>query len=147
MKLMKSSDVHKNIENALRAERPAHQVSPGFAERVIDALPARPTKAKRSEAVTSQKLWPRLAFAAALCLAVFLAWRQFAPQTPEKTPIIVDLDRESKPLDIQLPPVSIEQVRALTEKIDQPLEKELERVLADTRNAIQFVASNFIPEN
>ena len=31
-------------------------------------------------------------------------------------------------------------------RLDRPLEKELENVISDTRQAIQFVASNFLPE-
>lgn len=47
---------------------------------------------------------------------------------------------------IELPKITPEQVGALTMQIEQPLQEELENVLNDTRTAIQFVASNFLPE-
>jgi hypothetical protein len=49
-------------------------------------------------------------------------------------------------IEIPISQITAEQLQALTEKIDQPLEKELKNVISDTRLAIQFVASNFLPE-
>jgi hypothetical protein len=146
---MKNRLLHKDIEEALRAERPARKVSEGFADRVIEALPSRPTGESGAPMLSSpQRLWPRLAGAAALAAVAVLGWRQFSPSSPEAPPPVIALApsvAQPTSLDLNLPPVTVEQVQALTMKLDQPLEKELERVLADTRGAIQFVASNFTP--
>ena len=49
------------------------------------------------------------------------------------------------PEPVRIPSVSAEQVEALTAKIDEPLEKEMKSMISDTRQAIQFVAANFLP--
>jgi len=64
------------------------------------------------------------------------------PQEPR----IVDSGTNNPPA-LNLPNVSITQVPDLVAKLDEPLEKELKNVISDTRQAIQFVASNFLPEN
>lgn len=148
---MKTNELHTKIEGALRAERPLRQAPPGFAERVIEALPSRSVRAQREEETGvragSQSLWPRLAAAAALALVTFMTWRAIAPKTSPE-PMIA---HQAAPTKSTLPAPSlnamrIEQIQALTAKIDQPLEKELARVMADTRSALRFVASNFMPE-
>ena len=48
---------------------------------------------------------------------------------------------------LPLPKLSAEQIQALSLRLDEPLEKELKNVISDTRQAIQFIASNFLPEN
>jgi hypothetical protein len=55
---------------------------------------------------------------------------------------------DASPVDgkILLPTITAIQLQALTTKLDDPLEKELNNVISDTRVAIQFVASNFLPE-
>ena len=130
---MKNNPVHKTLENALRAERPRRSVSPGFAERVIHALPSRPLAAPPSP----QRLWPRLALAGALAAAALLAWPRFSLPPLKPAPVLA--------WNQPFPSVSAEKVQALIAKIDQPLEQELACVLSDTRNAIQFVMSNFTP--
>ncbi|MGV3774129.1 MAG: hypothetical protein ACO1QB_14610 [Verrucomicrobiales bacterium] len=42
----------------------------------------------------------------------------------------------------KIPPVS-----NLAKKLDDPLEMEIQRVIQDTRQAYQYVASNFLPSN
>lgn len=141
---MNNTELHRKIEQALRAERPLRQAPPGFAERVIDALPSRPLSEGRAPRSPSRAIWPRLVFAGGLALATFLMWKGFAPK-PSQAPVLAqEAPSIEKILPVKAP--SMEQVQALTAKIDQPLEKELERVMADTRNAIRFVASNFMPE-
>jgi len=44
-----------------------------------------------------------------------------------------------------MPKVTSEQLDTLAVKLDQPLEKELHNMVSDTRQAIQFVAANFLP--
>jgi hypothetical protein len=141
---MNRESFHKTMETALREERPLQKAPAGFSDRVIDALPSRAV-ASRDEVLPAQSLWPRLALAAALAAVGVLAWFQFSRQTQDVAPVMARAPVETRPLDLKLPPITVSQVQALTERIDQPLEQELERVLADTRNAIQFVAANFTP--
>lgn len=148
---MKNPLPHKEIEEALRAGRPPlRKVSHGFCERVLDALPDRIPAQSAALAGRKQRLWPRLVFAAACCLAVVLGWKQFEfAATPSSTTphVIIASHSDDIPKEKLFANVTLRQVQELTAKIDQPLEKEFQRVLADTRNAIQFVASNFMPEN
>lgn len=46
-----------------------------------------------------------------------------------------------------LPQLSSEQLAQISVKLDQPLQKELQSVISDTRQAIQFVAANFMPDD
>jgi hypothetical protein len=45
-----------------------------------------------------------------------------------------------------IPDVNSAKIGELGSKLDQPLEKELNSMIRDTRGAIQFVAANFMPE-
>ncbi len=94
-------------------------------------------------------MWPRLGLAGALGAVALLGWVKFAPG-PESEPAIVavkDPAPKASNEGLVIGPVTVEQVQALTAKIEDPLEKELRLVLSDTKNAIRFVASNFMPEN
>ena len=94
--------------------------------------------------------WPRFAVGfAAIAIACVLAsefWKR--PETAMEVKLAgndhpIQLEN---PIEIPIPTITPEQLQALTEKIDEPLEKELKNVISDTRLAIQFVASNFLPE-
>jgi hypothetical protein len=98
------------------------------------------------------RLAPRFAVAAALGILTVAGWISFLPKPVEEPIAQAALPSEipkSDPqlFDVYIPSVTTEQFQALTARIDQPLERELENVLNDTRNAIRFVASNFLPEN
>ena len=146
---MRTGPLDKSVEDALRAERPRRKVSPGFAERVIDALPSRPMNRAAAPPAHSRPRGLRLFLAGALAMVTLVGWLQFAPK-PVQEPVAVAAVEPEPPAyasGLKLPPVTVQQMQALTAKIDEPLEKELKLVLSDTRNAIRFVASNFIPEN
>ena len=144
---MNPENLKPEIEDALRAERPRRRASPGFSERVIDALPSGPIKPSSAPAV-ERPLWPRLGWAGAFAALTFLVWFQFTPTPSGENAQVAQHDPAvALPASLQLPPVTVEQVQALTARIDDPLEKELKLVLSDTRNAIRFVASNFLPED
>lgn len=144
---MKSNPWSHQVEDALRSERPQARVSPGFAERVIEALPSRPLSAQAQALplAPARPVWMRLLLATSLASVAFLLWFQFSP-VPVSTPSIAQARPSAVPPALNLPPVNSQQVQALAAKLDQPLEKELQRVLSDTRNAIRFVASNFTPD-
>jgi hypothetical protein len=57
-----------------------------------------------------------------------------------------DADQQLVVSEFSLPQIRPEQFGELAVKMEQPLEKELENVINDTRSAIQFVASHFLPE-
>lgn len=142
------SNNSKWIEQALRSERPRRKVSPGFAERVIDALPPRRPGAASVSLPKERAIGPRLILAAGLAGLTLFGWLSFSPEPEVRSPVVVQqAPLQADPIAINVPNVTAEQFQALSTKIDQPLEQELDRVLADTRNAIQFVAANFMPEN
>ena len=146
----------KSIEERLRNERPAHSAPAGFTERVMAKLPN--AHSNISEAPQRRPLWwPRFALGlAVVAIATVIAF-EFLKE-PQVEPVLVvntaaGLDANRAPvlssadsLDFTVPKITSEQLQALTTKLDQPLEKELENVISDTRLAIQFVASNFLPE-
>ena len=137
----------KSIEDRLRSEKPARNAPAGLTEGVMSRISAPEAEA---EGVPARSFfWPRLVGFAAIAIACVLA-SEFLKR-PE-TSVEVKLAGNNhpiqleKPIEIPIPTITPEQLQALTEKIDQPLEKELKNVISDTRLAIQFVASNFLPE-
>jgi hypothetical protein len=141
----------KSIEDRLRSEGPERRAPAGLTERVMSRIP--PQEAKADYVKPSSFFWPRFAISfAAIAIALVVAsefWNR--PQTPatannDSKPSQVIEVASIEPIEIPIPTITAEQVQALTEKIDQPLEKELKNVISDTRLAIQFVASNFLPE-
>lgn len=146
-----------SMEERLRKERPAHSAPAGFTERVMAHLPE--TRGLREERTEERTVWwPRFALGLAVIAIVavfafeFFKGPQVQPQagvnsteSPEARNTVV-LSEAVEPLTFPVSNITSEQFQALTVKLDQPLEKELENVISDTRQAIQFVASNFLPE-
>ena len=132
------------LERRLRTERPHFAVSEGFTERVMDNLPARRPSPDGSFATREPLPLSRIimGFAASLCIVLLLL--QLLPGKPIPSPAAVTTEHQLPQI---LPRISLAEVDALTAKLDEPLEKELKNVISDTRQAIQFVASNFLPEN
>ena len=117
---------------------------------------ARPVREEGVE--TRVTWWPRFAMGLALiAIATALAF-EFLKEPPVTSQMAVNSPETStfnhaavqssapEPLIFLVPNITREQFQALTTRLDRPLEKELENVISDTRQAIQFVASNFLPE-
>lgn len=146
MRIMRNTSPDPDeIESRLRAERPSYQAPPGFTERVLSELPS---VSRRHSTHKMPSFFPRLALGLAAFALAALLLSPMLRDGPEPIPIATQ-NGSSAPapeLDIPLPKITTEQVQALTWKLDQPLEQELRYVISDTRQAIQFVASNFLPE-
>ena len=131
------------LEERLRSAPPMREAPLGFTERVMSHLPAR----EESEPERRFALFPRFAVAFAVVTVAAVSVFQFLRNNAPSTPVASNETPEMAPeLEIKIPEITSEQVQALTLKLDQPLEKELQYVISDTRQAIQFVASNFLPE-
>jgi hypothetical protein len=136
------SHLTRTIEQKLRADRPAFSPPEGFTERVMARLDRWEPAPERSRfALPNFRLFFGLAAGAcALVLTLQLIPRKL--ETPPAPPVAA-----ASVSEVKLPSISFSQVEALTAKLDEPLETELRNVISDTRQAIQFVASNFLPEN
>ena len=146
----------KSIEDRLRSEKPARNAPAGLTERVMSRIPERQTETERVHA--RSVFWPRFAICfATAAIALVIAgefWKRSGSGTTSVVSAVPSIQPENavevasagSPIEIPIPAITSEQLQALTEKIDQPLEKELKNVISDTRLAIQFVASNFLPE-
>ena len=149
---MKQNTPHKQriLEERLRAERPSFRPSAGFTDRVLAAVPSHPGRAEQTNFCFP---WFRLMTGlATLTALVFLLLQVLPPSPAVLPPVTVTQSRpvaETPPLVIPefIPELPVEKLEAFTAKLDEPLEKELKNVISDTRLAIQFVASNFLPEN
>lgn len=140
---------NESIEERLRREKPEHSAPVGFTERVMTRLADPVAKRENRPAL----LWPRLSLAiAVLAIAGVFAFEFFSPfhqgQIAEGAPqsVVPAPNEAASTAGLEIPRITPEQFQALATKLDQPLEKELENVISDTRIAIQFVASNFLPE-
>ena len=145
------------MEERLRRERPVHCAPEGFTERVMANLPE--ARSVGDEAPGRKTLfWPRFALGFAVVAITTVLAFEFLKE-PEVEPVVaLNTANESnasitavesvsaESISFPMPKITSEQLQALTTRLDQPLEKELENVISDTRLAIQFVASNFLPE-
>ena len=146
----------KSIEDRLRSEKPLRNAPAGLTDRVMSRLPKRQTETARVH--VRSMFWPGFALGfATVAIALVIAgefWkRSGSPGTNSAVSVVPSIQSANAvevasagPIEIPIPAITPEQFQALTEKIDQPLEKELKNVISDTRLAIQFVASNFLPE-
>ena len=139
-------DSQKNdwIAERLRSERRLHVPSPGFTARVMQRLER---EEKQSEI---RGVWPRFAIGVALACAVLVVivavLNRSSHHVPQTEMVSAEASVQTEPLTIMIPEITPEQVQALATKLDEPLDKELKNVISDTRQAIQFVASSFLPE-
>jgi hypothetical protein len=149
---MRESD--EKIEQRLRSEKPMRAAPHGFTERVMARLPEN-SKASEPHREFAQNFFPRFALGVALIAIVAVFAFEFAKPKPNQLassgqPENVESSTHSEtPIaaaDLGIPVITPEQIQALTVKLDDPLEKELNNVISDTRQAIQFVALNFLPE-
>lgn len=87
--------------------------------------------------------WLKLAFGIAwlVLLGTFLSTRE-----PTGDNLEIANKTAPEPMAVDLPNISTESIRELPAKIEDPLELELQRMVADGRNAVRFLASNFLPE-
>jgi hypothetical protein len=145
----------KSIEERLRSEKPMRTAPHGFTERVMSRLPEEPAKsASLREREYNFAFWPRFAVAVALIviLAVFAfefakpKFSHLTASTQQPASVAGHSEDQIAAEEISIPVITPEQIQALTVKLDDPLEKELNNVISDTRQAIQFVALNFLPE-
>ena len=141
---MNEKNQHNLLEQRLRSEHPRFSPRPGFTERVMDNLPNHVPKTRADARIPLPRFV--LALAATACIALALA--QLLPRDVHlpHTPTVVE-SQPSSPTTVNFPNVSISQMQDLVAKLDEPLETELKNVISDTRQAIQFIASNFLPEN
>lgn len=134
----------QSIEDRLRAERPAHQAPESLIDRVMANLP--PGSPSTPHPVSS--FWPRFSLGLATVCLFAAASFHFMRQNPEPSSAsretVAAAPKES--LNIAIPEIQGVQIENLTMHLDQPLERELQNVISDTRLAIQFVASSFLPE-
>jgi hypothetical protein len=136
------------LEHRLRSERPRFSPRAGFTERVMESLPAGIFKrSARSEAADP---WLRFTLALGAAAAIALVVCQILIRR-SPLPAALNAARSEQKADpaaqaLKLPEISMAQVQELSAKLDEPLQNELKNVISDTRQAIQFVASNFLPD-
>ena len=134
----------QSIEDRLRSERPAHQAPESLTDRVMANLASESPSTPHP--VSSH--WPRfsLGFATVCLLTVMsLHFMRRNPEPPSARQQAV-VAAPAEPLNFALPQIQAVPIENLTMHLDQPLERELQNVISDTRLAIQFVASSFLPE-
>jgi hypothetical protein len=133
------------LEKRLRSEKPHFATSAGFTDRLMDHLPARPIPLARGK---QRPLTLRLVMGLAVAACIALVLLQLLPRHPQLAAPATLSRNEVEPVQqLNLPSLSVEQVQAVTAKLDEPLQTELKNVISDARQAIQLIASNFLPEN
>jgi hypothetical protein len=133
----------QSIEDRLRAERPAHQAPESLTDRVMADLSAE----SHSIPQPAFSFWPRFSIGlATVCLLTVVSFH-FIRQNPEIRSVSQPVAAApTEPLNIAFPQIQAVPIENLSMHLDQPLERELQNVISDTRLAIQFVASSFLPE-
>jgi hypothetical protein len=156
---MDSADHHKQaklaaagspaLEDQLRETRPWMAPGVGFTENVLNALPTRQT-APASAAAPSIAGFPRIALAVlAVCAMAVVLRESNSPRIPieAKSASVPNESSNLFPPEMPFPEITSASIESITATIDQPLDREMKNVVSDTRQAIRFVAANFLPEN
>ena len=134
----------QSIEDRLRAERLTHEAPESLTQRVMANLASESPPIPRP----ASGFWPRFSLGfATVCLLTavsfhFIRQNPEPPSAPPRTVAAVP----TEPLNFALPQLQAVPIENLTMHLDEPLERELQNVISDTRLAIQFVASSFLPE-
>jgi hypothetical protein len=143
------------IEKRLREERMEYSAPAGFTDRVMAEVAHLSERRGRSEENAGEMgmaMWAKMVVGfAMLAIAGVLVFEFFGSYGPEQVAVRApnsggDADQQLVVSEFSLPQIRPEQFGELAVKMEQPLEKELENVINDTRSAIQFVASHFLPE-
>ena len=123
------------------SERPRDlEVSPGFTRGVMWQIESAVPELKP----TSSLGW-RLAAAAGLGMVCVMLFREPGRDVTQAT-----IERNNAPefAEVQmLVKKNAEVLKLLPERVDDPLEKELQFVISDTKNAFAFVADSVLPED
>ena len=126
-----------------REDRPLHEVPDGFAEEVLRKIRLQDRQRAASPPNRNAVVWFRLlAAGAAVSLLTFLLWNDFVRRPAQPSPELA----ANATLDVTLPPIRTDLLAELPARLDEPLEKELQLLISDTRNAVNFLAANFTPQ-
>lgn len=133
----------ETIEQALRttARSDATSAPPFLAQRIVNRL------ASADHAPRRVTCWqPRLAWAAGVLLVAGLVWREVGNPTTSSLP-----GREAGPtpwISLQAMTESLPPATSWIEwgdRLDGPLNEELDAVVADARGAVQYLTASFLP--
>lgn len=125
----------------LRESRPMRSAPEGFAHGVMRRIEKETRGSRRSGPPFN---WFRLlAAGAAVLLAGAVFWKEFGRSSPQPSEAFVIGEPE---LQMPVPPIRTEALLALPARLDEPLEKELRLLIADTRNAVDYLAGAFVPQ-
>ncbi len=130
----------KALSGSLETKPATANLSPYFTQKVMQQIES---TRERSAAL------PWLGFATAggiLIATVILAIFMHRAQRPETSDTIAAKPESTIQLSELLPPVSTDAIKSLPAKLDEPLEKELNSVINDTKNALSSVATTFLPD-
>jgi hypothetical protein len=126
------------VLRALKQEPMAVAPSPFFERRVMNNLAA--------EAGTkSRRPWRLTTAAASIALTVSIAAILTLKNDNDFRPPVTG-SKSNLRLEEVLPKVDTAELKALP-KLDEPLEKEFNLVISDTRNAIRALATSFLPDD
>jgi hypothetical protein len=112
--------------------------SPFFERRVMNNLPTEP-------GAKSRLPWGLTTATASIALTVLAAAILILKSGSDFRPPVTD-SKSSLRLEEVLPKVDTAELKSLP-KLDEPLEKEFNLVISDTRNAIRSLATSFLPDD
>jgi len=132
-----------SIEERLRNSVPRAEIPFGFTNRVFSRIARGPEREPRAQSFP----WMRMAMGTGFILLGSFVIHKTSTKPATEPVLAAQQGNSSRDVVFaNLPRISSQEIGQLTVRLDQPLETELQSVISDTRQAIQFVASNFIPE-
>ena len=139
-------DRQRAVVNRLQKEAPVGTGYPaGLNASILRAIrePV-PTPARRDPAQLRVSPWlAPLSFASiALVAALYLILRQPASSPPR----MADQEAPAREQNVAAEKAPGDYIRSWSVAINQPLDNELDSVVADARSAVRFLAINFLPE-
>ena len=136
------ADVARRLAAGAEAERlPA---SPFLHGRIMASLDRSPGMTGDNGKVGRPGWAVALGAMCLLLLGVFVIWHQPSPQSPGIHRTVGASSTTAPPLTVRLPPVP--QLREWTEKLDEPLETEMQLVVSDARTAMNCLVESLLPD-
>jgi hypothetical protein len=125
------------------APRQSQALPAGFEQRMERALAplTRPSAARERESGSRWVLWSFFGSLAAATALAFVLLQPAEVVTPPERSVVINQSSDAPSLEID--PASGGALLALAQQ--NPLQRELDHVYADARDALRFLARNFLP--
>ncbi len=138
-------DEEREFTNELECKPDWEPVKPNpfLTERIIACLD------DKERPVVSKIAWKEISIGIAACVAIALTYQWVGSQSQSDDAIVADKGSSETSLDFKTVEILPEIVTQVADKNEwkNPLDQEIEYVLGDAKDAIDFLADSFVPKS